>query len=104
MALFRDLDTIASNSGFQGRIGYALQVAAIAALAEDPSTANHGARRAYAVKVLTGQASLFSAALAVLTNATIAAEAVVATTPDYSIPDTDLQYAINTIFDSLAAV
>lgn len=104
MASYTNLMTIARNSGFQDRIKYALEKASIDVIAEAVNTANHGARRAFAVKVLGGNVDLLSAATAVLSNLTIAAEADVATTPDYAIPDGDIQFSANSVFDSLAAV
>jgi len=104
MALFHDFTTISTNAGFQGRCLYALTVAAVNVAAEANNTANHQQRVNYAKTVLNGGANLLQVALAVLTNSTISAEAVVATTPDYAIPDSDIQFAINSLFNDLAGV
>lgn len=96
--------TIARNSGFQDRIKYALESASIDVLAEATTTANHSARRAFAVKVLAGNIDSVATATAVLTNSTIAAEANSATTPDYAIPDGDIQFTVNSMFDAFASV
>jgi hypothetical protein len=103
-ASFDDLNTIASNSGFQGRCLYALQVAAVDVMSESNTTTYHQQRIDYARAVISGSANALQVALAVLTNATIAAEAAVATTPDYAIPDSDIQYAVNTLYNALAGV
>lgn len=104
MALFHDFTTISTNSGFQGRCLYALTVASVNVVAEANNTANHQQRVNYAKTVLSGGANIVSVCLAVLTNSTISAEAAVATTPDYAIPDSDIQFAINSLFNALAGV
>ena len=104
MALFRDLNTIASDSGFQGRCRYALMVAAVNVLAEVNTTTNHNKRANYGLAVLAGSANMLLVAILVLTNATIAAEANAATAPDFAIPDADIQFAVNSLFNDLAGV
>lgn len=104
MASFDDLETIANNAGFQGRVNHALQVAAENIMTEDPTTARHEDRVAFARKVINGEVSMAEVAQQVLTNATIAAEAVAATTPDFAIPDGDIQFAINSLFNVLAGI
>jgi hypothetical protein len=104
MALFHDFTTISTNVGFQGRCQYALTVAAVNVVAEANNTANHQQRVNYAKTVINGTASILPVALAVLTNASIAAEAVASTTPDYAIPDSDIQFAVNSLFNALAGV
>ena|ERR1700680_2916270 len=104
MALFHDFTTISTNSGFQGRCLYALMVAAVNVVAEANNTASHQTRVNYARTVLGGGANILQVALAVLTNSTIAAEAVAATTPDYAIPDSDIQFTVNSLFNALAGV
>jgi hypothetical protein len=103
-ASFDSVVIIATNSGFQNRCNYALMVAAINVVAELNTTASHQQRVNYAKIVLAGGANLLQVALAVLTNTTIAAEAVSATTPDFAIPDGDIQFAVNSLFNALAGV
>lgn len=104
MASFDDLNTIANNAGFQGRCLYALEVAACNIMTEANQTAYHQQRVNFAVQVINGSVSGLRIALAVLTNATIAAEAVAATTPDYGIADGDIQFTINSLFNTLAGI
>ncbi len=102
MASYDSLITIAGNSGFQNRIKYALTQAAVSVYNELSSTSGHTQRVAYASGVIQGNYNLAPAALAVLTNTTIAAEATLATAPDFGIPDSDLQFAVNSLWDALA--
>jgi hypothetical protein len=105
MASLANLATIASDPNFQLACGMALETAAINVLAEDPTTSNHALRSRYAIQVVGGSANLRGVALAVLTNATIAAEANVSEpTQQYAIPDSDIQFAINSIFNDLAGI
>lgn len=93
----------AINGPFQQRINFALTSAAIAVTSEAADTAGHAMRTAYAAKVLAGQANLPQVALAVLTNVTIAGELQLAA-EDFAIPDSDILFAINTLFSGLAGV
>ena len=102
MADYDDLITIAGNNGFQNRIKYALTQAAVSVYNELSSTTGHAARVAYAVSIIGGNYNLAPASLAVLTNTTIAAEATLATAPDFGIPDSDIQFAVNSLWNALA--
>ena len=105
MVSFTDLGTISQNGPFQFRVQYAMNVAAINIYNEVPTTQGHVARVAFAEKVLAGNYSIQSVCLAVLTNATIAAEANVATSPangGFGIPDGDIQFSVNAIWNALA--
>lgn len=104
MASFADLGTIAQNANYQARVGYAMMVAAQNVYSESSNTAGHAARLALALQVLRGSYNPGTAALAVLTNSTIAAEAVLATIPGYAIPDGDIQFAVNSLWNALAGV
>lgn len=95
--------TVARNSGFQDRIRYLLALASTAILAEVNTTANHAARVIYAKAVLTGTADFLAASVVIMTNTTIAAEAVLSS-DDFGIPDTDLTYQIGQAFNELAGV
>lgn len=104
-ASFSDLITIANDSGFRGRCFYALEVAAINIMSEDSGTASHAQRVAYAITVLNGSASIFQVSVAILTNSAIAGEADVTTLPGCtSVPDGDIQFAVNSLFNALAGV
>lgn len=104
MALYRDLINISRQDSLQDRVKYALETAAINVMAESNTVTSHATRVTYAIKVLSGQENLFECAVAVMTNPTIAAEANIATIPDFGIPDTDMQSAVNSLFNALAGV
>lgn len=101
MASFSDIGYTAHNEDFRRRVAYALTVAAIAAYNEAGTVSNHTLRAAFAVKVLASQFDLHGAVLGVLTNSTIAAESNSATTGN-GVPDTDIQFAVNSIYNALA--
>lgn len=101
MASYSDLAIAATSSDLRRRVEYALTVAAINVYSEGTAIAAHQARAAYATKVLSGQADLHGATLGVLTNPTIAAGAS-SSTPDNSVSDGNMQFAINSIFNALA--
>ena len=102
MADYDDLITIAGNNGFQNRIKYALTSAAVSVYNELSSTTGHSARVSYAVSIINGNYNLAPASLAVLTNPTIAAEATLSSAPDFGIPDSDIQFAVNSLWNALA--
>ena len=102
MADYADLMTIASNGWFQNRIKYALTSAAVSVYNEASSSTGHSARLAYAAGIIGGNYNLAPAALAVLTNSTIAAEATLSSAPDFAIPDSDIQFAVNSLWNALA--
>lgn len=104
MASFDDIYNISKDTGFRGRCQYALTVASVNVLAEVNTTTNHAARVVYAKDVLDGNALIPVVAMAVLTNSTIAGEATATTLPDFAIPDSDIQFSINSLFNSLAGV
>ena len=102
MASYDDLITIAGNGRFQDRVKYALTSAAISVYNEASSSTGHTARVAYASSVIGGNYNLHPAAIAILTNTTIAAEATLSSIPDFGIPDSDMQFAVNSLWDALA--
>lgn len=102
MASYDDLIKIAGNNDFQQRIKYALMAAAVNVYAEASSTTGHTARAALASNVIQGGYNPAAAALAVLTNSTIASEANVSITPGFNIVDADIQFAINSLWGALA--
>lgn len=101
-ATYNQLAKIANTLEFQGRIKYAMNVAAAAVYSEVNTTPGHAARAVYATKVAAGTYSITDATYAVLGNATIAAEAVYATQPDFAIPDTDIQFSVNSLWNLFA--
>ena len=101
---YSGLMTIAADAGFQQRVHYAMLTAAVAVYYEAPGTTAHITRAQFASAVLNGQANLASAAAAVLTNATIAAEATATPTPGFGIPDTDIQFAVNSMWNAFAGI
>ena len=101
-ATFSDIGNIAADANFQKRVGYALMVAAVNVYSESPGTQAHPARVALAIRVLNGAFGNSTAAIAVMTNATIAAEANFLTVPAFAVPDADIQFAINSLWNALA--
>lgn len=99
-----DLGTISRNQRFQDRVNNCLNLAALNVMAEVATTASHQNRVDYARKVLLGGLDMQQIALDVLTNTTIASGANASTTPDYAISDSDIQFAVNSIFNALAGV
>lgn len=108
MADLQDLGTIANDPNFQNRCMAALEMAAVNVLAEGDQAANHPARAAYASEVMDqqNQISKDAIAMAVLSNATIAAEANVADLPGCpkTVADGDIEFAINSLFNDLAGI
>lgn len=102
-ANFSQLAQIASSQEFQQRVAFAINSAAAAVYSEVTTTPSHSARAAYAIKVANGNYNLAAAALAVLTNATIAAEATIGVSLN-TIPDSDIQFSINSLWNMLAGV
>jgi hypothetical protein len=101
-ATFSQLTTISNNGDFQNRVAYSLLVAAVNVYSELSSTPGHIARSKFATTVVNGQFNIQPIALAVLTNSTIAAEANILTTPGFAIPDADIQFAVNSLWNALA--
>jgi hypothetical protein len=62
----------------------------------------HVARAAFAHSITTGSFDLLGATFAVLGNTTISAEANINTQPDFGIPDSDVQFAVNSLWNLLA--
>jgi hypothetical protein len=107
MADYSDLMQIAADTGFQLRVQYAMESAAVNVMAEQNTVIGHALRVAYAEKILANSLPLFPMALAILTNTTIAAEADFTkqnVVPTFGIPDSDMQFAANSVFSALAGV
>lgn len=101
MASYSVLGQIATQPDFQNRVAFAMNSAAVSVYNEAGSTTGHVARALYATKVLTGQYSLSAACLGVLVNSTIQGEAVQNTVGN-AIPDSDIQFQVNSIWNALA--
>lgn len=108
MANLADLGTIADDNVFQDRCMNALMAyAENTVLAEGGGVANHAQREAFALSLQNTQGNISPrvVAEAILTNPTIAAEATVASLPGCTaVPDSDIEFAITTIFNNLAGV
>ena len=96
-ATYLQLAIIAQSQPFLQRVSFAMNSAAANIYNEGSGVTNHSARAAFAIKVATGSYSLSAAALAIITNATIVAEAVNDGSQTNAIADTD-------IFNSVAAL
>lgn len=99
---FTDIYIVATAYGFQQRVNYALTVAAVNVMAEAANTVSHTQRVAFAKQILSGGFPN-AAYYGVLTNGTIAAEENSASAAQ-NIPDADIQFAVNSIFNALAGV
>ena len=104
MANFSDLAVISNSSGFQNRVLYALNVAAVNVMSETSVVPYHSARSDFATKIIGNSFSSQPYALAVLTNATISNEATITATADNGIPDGDIQFSVNGLFNAFAGV
>jgi hypothetical protein len=110
-----DLVTISNDVRFQSRVNYYLNLAAINVLSEANTTASHFQRAAFSKSVIattqplvgsigtTSNPVLQKYGLNVLTNTTIAGEATLAG-PDFAIPDSDINFAVNSLFNDWAGV
>lgn len=101
MATFAQLGSIATSGEFQQRVAYAMGVAAASVYSEAGTVTGHAARASYANKVANGNYDVAAAALAVLGNSTIAAEGTVGVSGN-TIPDADIQFAVNSLWNLLA--
>lgn len=87
----------ANEKGFQRKVKYCMQKAAIAILGEDGATTGHAERIAYAKKILNGEASVYEFAVGVVTNTTVSTKLDAGT--DY---DSDLEFVVNSMFNDFA--
>ncbi len=97
---YTDIVDVAAKPSFQSRVHYSLTIAAVAVAAEDPATPNHATRLALAGQILAGNFPA-GAVFSVLANPTIAAESDSSQRGE-NIADGDLQFAVNSLFNSLA--
>jgi hypothetical protein len=89
---------VKTDADFQNRVKYFFQKAAIAVMAEDPGTTNHDERADFAGAVLGGDMDVLELAIAVATNATIAAN-IVATIES---TDNDVEFTVNSMYNAFA--
>lgn len=99
---YTDIVDVAAKPSFIARVNYAVMVAAVAVAAEDPATPSHATRVVFANTIITGGRAS-GAVDAVLANPTIAAESDSSQRGE-NIPDGDLQFAVNSLFNALAGV
>ncbi len=108
MSTFSQLGSIARETDFSNRVQYALFVAAVNVLAEDPGTAGHALRVIYGQRVLANNYSISPVCYAVMANPTIAAEATVTPVGEAStgngVPDGDIQFAVNSLWNAFSGV
>jgi hypothetical protein len=104
MATYSLLSDIVNQAVFQNRVHLAMQQAAWSVYSEDTATVGHTERAAYANKVATGTANVLEVCYLVLTNPSVAAEADPTKPPDCGIPDSDIQFAVNSYWNLLAGV
>ena len=102
MGTLSTLAEVAKQPMFQSRVGLAVQQAAWSVYSEVSTTPGHTERAAYANKVANGTFNLPPICDLVLTNPSIAAEADPTKEPDNGIPDSDLQFAVNSYWNLLA--
>lgn len=105
MADLADLGEIANDFRFQCRCMQAAMGMALSVMIEEDNVPSHTQRVSYAESILNNSASGLEIARAVLENATIAAEANIADiATDSNVPDADIQFAVNTVFNALAGI
>lgn len=88
---------------FQRRVNYYVVKAAVAVMAEDPLTANHAERVAFANKVFVSDYNLDQYTSAVTSNPTILAGLSISD-PDNGVVDGDLEFVVNSAFNAFAGV
>jgi hypothetical protein len=101
MTTYSTLGQITNQPDFQNRVAIAMASAANNIYSEVGTTPGHAARAVFATKVLTGNYNLAAACLSVLVNASIQAEAN-ASSSGNGIPDTDIQFQVNSMWNALA--
>jgi hypothetical protein len=104
MATQSDAVTVARVPAFQDRVKYAAVKAAVAVMAESAGTASHAQRVVYARSILAGLIDILSLAVGVTTNTTILAELNPAAAPNYGVPDADIEFTVNSLFNAYAGV
>ena len=99
---------LAHDAGFLNRLQFAMATVALQVVNEDPATANHAARRAFASSVLGNPgAAAAAAAVAVVTavNLTAATTAIDADLRvSSSASDADIASQVSTLWNAFAGV
>lgn len=97
----KDIIAAASDPVFYTRVAFIALKSAQNVAAEDPATANHANRVAYAGRVLTGNDKALLIALHIAaSNATIAA--TLESGGGDAVPDGDIEFAMGQIWDARA--
>ena len=104
MASANSMKRIADEPEFLRNVTFFAYKAAVAVMAEAAVTASHAARVVYAKAILGGTASMTDYASAVVSNATLQAEANHDAPPNFGIPDSDLEFTVNSLFNAMAGV
>jgi hypothetical protein len=99
-----DAMSVSRAPAFQDRVRYAAIKAATAIMAESAGTASHAQRVTYAKSVLAGLIDIFSLTVGVVTNPTIFAELNPTATPNYGVPDADIEFTVNSLYNAFAGV
>jgi len=86
------------GEGNPDRVKFFMMRAATNVIGEDPVTPGHTERKAYADKVLAGEANVQQMVIAVVTNATIAATLNADETP----VDGDIEFTVNSLWDDFS--
>jgi len=107
MANYRVLGEIADSIEFQRRIRIAAGVVSSQVYVEGAGVAGHASRLAFALRVVVGNFNLQSMAYLIVTNATIAAEAIPSSpvgspSNDNGISDAHILTAVAAVWSALA--
>jgi hypothetical protein len=94
---------IAQMPRFIDRVNFYVVKAAVAAMAEDPTTAGHTKRVEFAVKVFSEQYKVRQYAAAVLSNLTVLSR-LSDTASHNGVSDTDMQDTVNLFYNAFAGV
>jgi hypothetical protein len=104
-ATYLQLATIAQSAEFQQRVNAAMNAAAANIYNEGSGVANHSARAAFAIKVVTGNYNLPAAAQAIIMASAIVAEATIPTPFNTTaILDTDIFNSVASLWNMFAGV
>ena len=89
---------LSKGTGNKDRIKYFMQKTATSIIGETSATAGHTERKAYADKVLSGEADIYQMMIAVVTNSTISS-----TISSGGIPsDNDIEFTVNSLWDDFS--
>jgi hypothetical protein len=88
---------------FQRRVNYFVVKAAVAVMNEDPLTANHTERVAFANSVFVSDYNLEQYTNSILANPTIMSGLTVSDAGN-GVTDSDLEFVVNSVYDAFAGV